>query len=147
MCGMAITKETKDRLLRYLAMLLVGALGYILQSLTREVAAPIAEHVVPAISKTTLLWLCLLLGLVSVVSITWLLILIFGDPVARLKRRYEFVEVPGFWKHRETGQRVCGSCLLNGIESPLAKTGDDFHIYWQCTNKNCMLKYERVPGK
>jgi len=144
---MSLKETTKETLTKALLAGLLGAAGYILQSLAKEAAEPFAKHVLPAISSTTLLWLCLLLLLTNLVTGTWLLFLIFGDKAKGVRRRYDFLKERGFWKHRNTGEFVCGNCLLVGIESPLAAMtysdshGDHVKTVWECGRKDCKTDY------
>jgi hypothetical protein len=73
---------------------------------------------------------------------------------------YEHLKDRGFWVHRKTGQRVCGSCLLppNSIESPLfagsmknfyqqAIGGPAIAYFWKCGRKDCEKVYPRPENE
>ena len=144
---MNLTEKTKERLQTGLLAALLGGLGTVLTAMLKEASGPFWKHVLPAIGSTNLLWLCLLLLLTNLFSGAWLLFLIFGDKAKRVRRRYEFLKERGFWKHRNTGEFVCGNCLLVGIESPLsAMTYSDSHgnhvkTVWECGRKDCKTDY------
>jgi len=60
---------------------------------------------------------------------------------------YEHLKKRGFWVHRKTGQRVCGSCLIAGIESPLSAASYQDSVgrfdrnVWICGRKDCRQEY------
>ena len=73
---------------------------------------------------------------------------------------YEHLADRGFWVHRKTGQRVCGSCIVSseniggGIVSPLALTKYRHVVTkaltgakWECGRNGCDKKYPAKPDE
>jgi hypothetical protein len=60
---------------------------------------------------------------------------------------YEHLHNRGFWVHKQTGQRVCGSCILSEIASPLTVYAikNSFGQYtrraWICGRVDCETEY------
>ena len=121
-------------------------------AIVKEASKPFADHVVAAISSTTLLWLSLLLFLTSLFLGSWLAFLVFSDKAERARRNYTHLDKRGFWVHKKTGQRVCGNCLIAGIESPLAcfsfhyPNGQFHRNGWVCGIKDCKTEYHWEKG-
>ena len=139
-----ISEATKEKIRSGLLSALLGGLGFVALAIFEETSKPFADHVVSAISSTTLLWLSLLLLLASLFLGSWLLVLVFGDKSERLRRQHRHSEARGFWIHRESGQRVCGNCLIDGICSPLALNYHSEKAWWQCGRKECGMSYEKT---
>ena len=138
-----LTDSIKERLLFGLGGVILGAAGGVGASILQDVYPPFEKDVLPAISKNSLMLLCLLLMMVCLASGAWLVALLWGDKVAILKRRCEFLPERAFYKDKKTGTFICSNCLLNGMESPLAKTYNQGQPIWRCTNKDCFLSYPR----
>ena len=149
---MQITESTIEKTRSRLLMALIGGLGVVCTSILKQASKPFADHVVPAIGSANMLWLSLLLLLTTLVCGTWLLFLIFGDKVERTRRKYLHLQTRGFWIHRKTSQRVCGNCLIIGIESPLAcfafhsSSGALHRNAWVCGKKECNNEYFYEQG-
>jgi hypothetical protein len=110
----------------------VGALGYFASKIVAEASGPFAQHVVPAISQTILLWICCLLSLVLLIAIAWIVFLNrslrqlqdaqLGPTADELRKQFddqfgEFVERYGVWKHKTKEGYYCGTCKGKGIET------------------------------
>ena len=149
---MQITESTKEKIRSGLLSALLGGLGFVALAIVKETSTPFANYVVTAISSTTLLWLSLLLFLTSLFLGVWLAFLVFGDKAARVRKNYQHLERRGFWVHCKTGQRVCGNCLITGIESPLAcfsfvyPNGQLHRSVWVCGRKDCGSEYPCEKG-
>ena len=76
---MQITESTKEKIRSGLLSALLGGLGFVALAIGKETSKPFADHVVAAISSTTLLWLSLLLFLTSLFLGSWLAFLVFSD--------------------------------------------------------------------
>jgi hypothetical protein len=129
---------------------ILGGIGTLLTSIYQDAVGPFLAHVLPAVNNKTLLLLCLLLFLVCMLMIAWVAFIAFGDK-ARMMRNYEHLETRGFWVHRKTGKRVCGNCLIKGIESPLTVLSVSGYrsgsvILWVCGNKDCDKRYPFEQG-
>lgn len=126
------------------ATLLAGLLGFVISPFTHDLWSFGADTFLPKLSRqgqlslvVTLAILCLVLGVLLYRSYSQKLLL----------RKYEYFEKRGFWVHRKTGQRVCGNCLISGIESPLAccsflyPNGQFQRNAWVCSRKMCKMEY------
>ena len=138
---MTITESTKEKLRSGLLATLLGGLGAVLTSIAKETSKPFADYVIPAIGSRNLLWLSLLLLLTTLVSLTWLLFLIFADKAKRLRGKYDFFEKAGYWVNKKTKMKVCGNCILVGIESPLHSGTMNNQNRWFCGVKTCQTSY------
>ena len=149
---MQITESTKEKIRSGLLSALFGGIGFVALALVKETSEPFANHVVAAISSTTLLWLSLLLLMTSLFLGAWLALLVFSDKAHRVRRHYTHLDMRGFWVHKDTGQRVCGNCLIAGIESPLAcfsfhyPSGNLQRNAWVCGIKDCRTEYHWEKG-
>jgi hypothetical protein len=96
-------------------------------------------------------------GHLSLLAILATLCIVLGSLLYRasskklLIRKYQHLETRGFWIHRKTKQRVCGNCLLVGIESPLAcfsfpqpRPMQPVNS-WVCGRKDCKTQYFVSP--
>jgi len=54
-----------------------------------------------------------------------------------IARNYIFDEKTGFYRHKKTGQLFCGTCMVEGIESPLITLKHG----WFCQRKGCSRNY------
>ena len=122
---------------------LVGTLGFVSSPLAREAWSIAAEVVLPKLSPQGLLSL---VATISILCLSLSIALYTSNSKRLLQGRYEHLENRGFWIHRKTEQKVCGSCLLAGLESPLASSsfpdanGRRKNI-WVCGNKACGIDY------
>jgi hypothetical protein len=139
------TDSIKERLLFGLGGLILGAVVTVGTSLLREAYPPFEKDVLPAISKSSLLSLCLLLAMICLASCAWLVALLLEDKTGRLKKKYAFIPERAFYRNKETGEPVCSNCLLKGIAVPLAKTFNHGQHIWKCTNRECSVTYLRLP--
>ena len=134
----------KQKIEAVLLPLLTAVLGFVLSPFFRGLWDWCADVGLPALTKTQklslvagLAILCLVLGFA----------LYAASSKRLLMRRYQHLEKRGFWIHRKTKKKVCGDCLISGIESPLALCGrkDIDGKYqtrsWFCGRKICGLEY------
>jgi hypothetical protein len=137
------TDSIKERLLFGLGGLILGVAGTVGASLLKDAYPPFEKDVLPAISKNSLVLLCLLLLMICLAGGSWLVVLLLEDKATKLKKRYDFLPERAFYKEKKTGAFVCSNCLLTGMESPLAKTYNQGQPIWRCTNKDCFISYPR----
>lgn len=126
-----------------IAPALLALLGFVVSPLAHEAWSIAAEVILPKLSPTGMLSLVATLTILCLSSCT---ALYFSGSKRLLRRHYKHLEKRGFWIHRKTEQKVCGNCLLAGLESPLASssfpdaTGRRKNV-WVCGNKPCSLEY------
>jgi len=141
------TDSIKEKLLSALAGGLITLAALTGGSFLKETYQPLLTAVLPAVSKTSLALLCLLLLTICLVSVPWLIALLFAgkerDKVETLKEKYDFLPDRAFYKDKKSDMFICSNCLLNGMESPLAKTYNHGQAIWRCTNKGCFISYPR----
>jgi hypothetical protein len=142
-----VTDSIKERLLFGLGGVILGAAGGVGASILQDVYPPFEKDVLPAISKNSLVLLCLLLLMICLAGGAWLIALLWEDKATKLKKRYDFLPERAFYKEKKTGAFICSNCLLAGMESPLAKTYNQGQPIWRCTNKSCSLFYPRPANE
>jgi hypothetical protein len=116
--------------IKYLLAALAGVLGYLSGFLIKEIGPPFLEKALPEISKTALLTICLLL-LVFLLLASASCIYLWRQLSQKPKMKdYIFVKEIGVYKHRKTGDYVCGKCFSSGNHSPVAEvsTGLFCHV-------------------
>lgn len=122
------SEHLQKHLITALVGLLTGVLGYTLRALGGDVLPPFLEHVLPSISKITLLWLSLTLFLMNIVVGTWLLVLLLGDKNARLKKKYRPDKPTNTYVHESAHEpRACLVCWPDGIRPLLEEPHG-----WRC---------------
>jgi len=60
-----------------------------------------------------------------------------------IMENYVFLPERGFYKNKKTGCIFCSNCLVNGLESSMAKSMTGPRLYWQCANKECGRTIDR----
>ena len=105
----------KQKIEAVLLPLVTAALGFVLSPFCRGFWVWCAEVALPALTKPQKLSL---VASLTILCLVLALALYRASSKRLLIRRYEFQPTRGYWKHRKTGQPVCGSCLIAGIESP-----------------------------
>lgn len=80
----------------------------------------------------------LLLGLLLVsLSYIFYLYLYKIRPKSKIENEYTFNENTGIYTHNKTGKLFCGTCMLEGVESPLITLA----YGWFCQHKGCSKSY------
>ena len=155
---MSLKESTKEKIVTGLWSVMIGGLAIVGTSMWKEASKPFADYVVPAIGSTTLLWLSLLLFLLCIGLGSWCCYTVFGDKAARARKKYLHLIDRGFWIHRNDKTKVCGKCLLQGIESPLSRFGypdtrsGKVENRWECGARGCDGSYwydcqnDKLPG-
>lgn len=137
---MKIREFLRQYLIQGLVTGIIGALGWSLAAIVKEVSSPLLIYVVPSISKLALLWLCLILFLICILLSVWVGFLTYGDKWKRIKKQYHF-DTRGFYVHQKSGAFVCGNCFTKSVESPLALQGLSDHgqyiDVWRCQINEC----------
>ena len=128
-----------------LLVLLVGsiwtAIGFLIASVWRSMAAPFWQYVAPLVPATTLFPLCTLLLVLVILLSAWVLYLHSQDSASRIRRRYIHDSRIGWHLHRRTKKPFCTHCLLKTppLESPLTDPLDNGH--WLCEAPDCGWEY------
>lgn len=135
-------ETTREIMAAGLGTCLGGLIVFLSSPFLIDLWGVLGDIALPKLSKqghlsllATLFLLCILLSL----------LLYHRSSKGLLLRKYELIRGRGFSQHRRTGQRVCTSCLTDGIESPLIPlvgTG-----MWRCARQDCSLPYERREGE
>ena len=76
------------------------------------------------------------LGL-SFLSLSYVIYLKYFKKKKLASDNYTFNDKVGHYIHKKSGQRVCTSCLVSGIESPL----QTFDHGWACLRNECKRQY------
>src|ERR1035437_1181890 len=133
----------KQKIEAVLLPLLAAALGFVLSPFCRGFWDWCSEVALPALTKPQKLSLVASLAILCLV----LAFALYRASSKRLLiRRYEFQTNRGYWKHRKTGQPVCGNCLISGIVSPLTFLSNPstnhglFYNSWHCGRKECGIE-------
>ena len=134
----------KQRIEVALLPALTGLLGFVASPFLRGVWDWCANVALPALTKPQQLSL---VALLSILCLALAALLYRASSKQFLIRKYQHLENRGFWVHRQTKRRVCGNCLIAGIESPLAcfsftKPERDS---WKCGRKDCGMEYFFSP--
>ncbi len=119
------------KLPEYLLAALIGTLSYLLAIVWKEIFLPVAQKLLPELSKTGLLAIILIQFLLLIIGCLYILL-------SRSKRRkYRFDKRLGIYFHKKTNDPFCTSCLAMDIESPLLEVSHG----WTCKLKSCEQFY------
>jgi len=132
---MSKIKETiQQKLPEYLLAALIGAIGYLLATIWKEISLPLIQTVLPELSKTGLLAIILIQFLVILGTVAYILF------TRNKRRKYRFDKRLGIYFHNKTGEPFCTSCLTATpcIESPLEERKNG----WYCLFKPCEKFYK-----
>jgi len=134
---MKIKDTISKKLPEYLLAALIGTLSYLLAIVWKEIFLPVAQKLLPELSKTGLLAIILIQLLVLLLAFVYLIF-------SRGKRRqYRFDKRLGIYFHKKTNDPFCTSCLAADIESPLKETKSG----WHCQRKECDKWYSNPDYK
>ena len=126
------TKETiSKKLPEYLLAALIGALTYLFAIVWKEILLPLAQVLMPELSKTGLLAIILIQLLVLLIALAYLFF------SRNKKRQYRFDKRLGIYFHKKTSDPFCTSCLATDIESPMKELPNG----WYCKRKGCEQYY------
>jgi hypothetical protein len=141
------TDSIKERLLTALAGGLITLAGLTGGLFLKEAYQPLLNAVLPAISKTSLALLCLLLLTICLVSVPWLIALLLkGEPVTKeMLDKYEFLPDRSLFRKKGTKELYCGSCMTEKIESPMGAFPAAPTEVWICVRKECGRRIRRLP--
>jgi len=141
--------EAKKIAVAVIAALLTGLLGFVVSPFARDLWSFGADTFLPKLSKQGQLSLVATFAILCLVLAS---LLYCSNSKRMMQRRYQHLLKRGFWVHRKTGQRVCGNCLIAGIESPLScfsviYPNGTFQRYgWFCGRKDCNTEYHYETG-
>jgi hypothetical protein len=145
---MAVSETIKSRLLSALIGGLITLGAVVGAALIKESYPTFEADVLPAISKSTLWLLSLLLLTTNLISGAWLASFLWGDKQKRLLKKYTFDTNRGFYRKNGTGEIYCGNCFLYNVESPLARSTDiNGNPIWVCGKISCKRSHDRIPGE
>lgn len=126
-----IKELIQQNLPKYLLAALIGILSYLLAIVWKEISIPVAQKLLPELSKTGLLAIILIQFLVLLIASLYALL-------SRSKRsHYRFDKRIGIFFHKKTGNPFCSSCMASDLESPLQESAEG----WRCQRKDCGMYY------
>lgn len=130
----------KEKIETVLLALTTTCLGFVVSPFCTGFWNWCANIVLPALSRKEKMSL---VGTLTILCVALAFALYRASSKRLLIRRYEFQTHRGYWKHRKTGQPVCGNCLISGIVSPLTFFSNPstspglFCNSWHCGRKEC----------
>jgi len=156
---MRLPEPLKERLIQGIITGFLGALGYALSMLAADVTLPLIDHVWPAVTRRTLLWLCLTLLLVLGGFAWWVWWLHQKEEMAGIPKGFTQDLKSGMAVEDATGKFFCSRCLIQKRKSQLyggLTTSRERNVEthaWHCKVKECggsylqMIEIQRVRRK
>ena len=120
--------------------LLTGVLGFVASPFLLGFWGYAADVALPKLSKQQHLSL---LATLTIICLLLAVLVYRNASKSVMLGKYQHSTKEGFWKHRKTGERVCGNCLLLGIQSPLSaySYSNGQKNLWECGVKTCEKQY------
>jgi hypothetical protein len=131
---MKLPKDMQKTLLALLITTIGSSIGFLVVEAWRPISIPFWTHIAPAIPTSTLLSLCTLLLLLTIVLSAWVAYLHFPNNTAKFRKRFKFDPSSGA-SIAENGEYVCTRCLFHDppIEAPLFHHSGSYYGA-QCPN-------------